>query len=267
MSVLPLEGHRALVTGASAGIGLASAQALAAMGASVVLAARTTSTLAAALATLPTPLASQTHDFLVLDMSDANVAKQLAKSGVMGSTTVNAITILINNSSGPAPGPMRLATASELIQTFQQQLLSAHAITQLLLSGMQARGFGRVINVISTSVKEPLKDLGVSNAIRAAVASWAKTLAGEVGAYGITVNNVLPGYTRTARLEQIIKVRMQKLTRTRAEVEQAMMSDVPANRFAEASEIAAAIAFLSSPQASYINGINLPVDGGRTRSL
>ncbi len=265
--MLSLEGHRALITGASAGIGLASAQALADLGASVILAARTESTLAAALHSLPAPLANQKHRYLVLDMSDINVAEQLSKAGLVSETVTDAITILINNSGGPAPGPVHSAKQNEFIQTFQQQLLGAHALVQALLPGMQARGFGRIVNVISTSVKEPLKDLGVSNTIRAAVASWAKTLAGEVGPYGITVNNVLPGYTRTARLEQIITNRTQKLARTRTEVEQAMLADVPANRFAEASEIAAAIAFLCSPMAGYINGINLPVDGGRTRSL
>lgn len=264
--MLPLEGFRALVTGASAGIGLASAHALAAMGASIVLAARTRATLEVACLALPASSSTQKHRCIVLDMADSNGAEKLADAGLVNGTEA-AITILINNSGGPAPGPIHTAKASEFISTFQQQLLGAHALVQALLPGMQASKFGRIVNVISTSVKEPLKDLGVSNTVRAAVASWAKTLAGELGSFGITVNNILPGYTRTARLEQIIVSRMQKLGKAREVIEQAMLSDVPANRFAEPEEIAAAIAFLCSPQAGYVNGINLPVDGGRTRSL
>ena len=265
--MLPLEGYRALVTGASAGIGLASAQALAALGASVMISARTQATLESACTALPTPSPAQTHRWLLLDMADPSVAEKLLDAELLTGTLGDPISILINNSGGPAPGAVHAAKPSDFLSTFQQQLLGAHALVQQLLPGMRERGFGRIVNVISTSVKEPLKDLGVSNTVRAAVASWAKTLAGEVGGYGITVNNVLPGYTRTARLEQIIASRMQKLSKTRLEVEQAMLADVPANRFAEPEEVAAAIAFLSSPQAGYINGINLPVDGGRTRSL
>jgi len=265
--MLPLEGYRALITGASAGIGLASAHAIAALGASIVLAARTQAPLENACNALPTPSAGQKHSWLILDMADPNVAEKFVDAELLSHASGDPISILINNSGGPAPGPIHAATPSDFISTFQQQLLGAHALVQALLPGMRERRFGRIVNVISTSVKEPLKDLGVSNTVRAAVASWAKTLAGELGSSGITVNNVLPGYTRTARLEQIIVSRMQKLGKTRLEVEQAMLGDVPANRFAEPEEVAAAIAFLSSPQAAYINGINLPVDGGRTRSL
>lgn len=262
-----LKGKRALVSGASAGIGLASAHALAELGAEVILAARTAGPLETARRALPSPF-GQIHHCVVMDMADSAVVEKLVAAGfVSDAADAIPISILVNNSGGPAPGAIHLAKASEFIATFQQQLLAAHALVQALLPGMRALQFGRIINVISTSVKEPLKDLGVSNTVRAAVASWAKTLAGEIASSGITVNNVLPGYTRTARLEQIIVSRMQKLALTRLEVEQAMLSDVPANRFADAREIAAAIAFLSTPIAGYINGINLPVDGGRTRSL
>jgi 3-oxoacyl-[acyl-carrier protein] reductase len=140
-------------------------------------------------------------------------------------------------------------------------------LLQAVLPGMKASGYGRIVNVISTSVKEPIRNLGVSNTIRGATASWAKTLAGELGAFGITVNNVLPGYTQTQRLEQILNDRTKATGKSSAEIEQAMLATVPVGRFAKPAEIAAAIAFLASPAAAYINGINVPVDGGRMQSL
>lgn len=156
---------------------------------------------------------------------------------------------------------------SAFLDAFNKHLLANQIIVQSVLAGMRAAGFGRIVNVISTSVKEPIANLGVSNTIRGAVASWAKTLSAELGAHGITVNNVLPGYTRTQRLDQILHERAQAGGRPEAEIASAMLATVPAGRFAEAGEIGACIAFLCSPAAGYINGINLPVDGGRTRSL
>ena len=132
---------------------------------------------------------------------------------------------------------------------------------------MKKNSFGRIINIISTSVKAPIPGLGVSNTIRAAVANWAKTLSLELGPYGITVNNVLPGFTRTNRLKSLIKKKSTILGKSISEVESEMKSTVPLKRFGDASEVANAVVFLSSPAASYINGINLPVDGGRTASL
>ena len=132
---------------------------------------------------------------------------------------------------------------------------------------MRDARYGRIVNVVSTSVYEPIPNLGVSNTIRGAVAAWAKTLSSELGPFGITVNNVLPGYTRTQRLEQILAERAASTGKPADEIARGMLATVPAGRFAEPAEIAAAIAFLASPGAAYINGINLPVDGGRTRSL
>jgi 3-oxoacyl-[acyl-carrier protein] reductase len=150
---------------------------------------------------------------------------------------------------------------------FEQHLVANQILVQAVLPDMKSAGWGRIVNVISTSVKEPIANLGVSNTIRGAVASWAKTLASELAPFGITVNNVLPGYTRTQRLEQILKERSSATGKSSADIAQGMLATVPAGRFAEAGEIAAAIAFLASPAAGYINGVNLPVDGGRTRSL
>jgi 3-oxoacyl-[acyl-carrier protein] reductase len=255
--------YRALVCGASAGIGAACAQALALAGCEVIALARSEVALQRMLTSLPTPSA-QTHRYIAVDMANSEalahaVSAELAAHGPMA--------ILINNSGGPPAGSICGASSAQFFSAFQQHLLSAHCLSSLLLPGMRAAKFGRIVNIISTSVKEPLKDLGVSNTIRAAVAAWAKTLANEVGVDGITVNNVLPGFTKTARLEAIIAGRMQKTGADLASTEATLMAEVPLRRFASAEEIAAAVAFLASDAASYISGVNLPVDGGRTKSL
>lgn len=260
---LVLKGQRALVTGGSAGIGFASAKALAKMGASVTISARGASALQMALPELPVLDPSQQHAWIAFDSADTG-ARTEALNSLLGN---GPIQILINNSGGPAPGSVMEASSNSFEACFAQQLLAAHACAQALLPGMQASQFGRIVNIISTSVKEPLKGLGVSNTIRAAVASWSKTLAGEVAMHGITVNNVLPGYTRTARLEQIIENRVRQSGQSSDAICQEMLKEVPAQRFASPDEVAAAVAFLASPAASYITGINIPVDGGRTRSL
>jgi 3-oxoacyl-[acyl-carrier protein] reductase len=177
------------------------------------------------------------------------------------------VAVLVNNSAGPPPGAIANATAAQFLDTLQQQLLAAHGLAQHLLPGMRAQGFGRIINIISTSVREPIPNLGVSNTVRAAVAAWAKTLASEVAADGITVNSVLPGFTKTARLAQILENRARSTGRTLAEVEAEFLSVVPAGRFAEPAEVAAAVAFYASPAAGYITGTTLAVDGGRTKAL
>ncbi len=258
-----LLGRQALVCGASQGIGRAAAIALAERGASVIVLARQVEALDALVRLLPKNHAEQAHGYISADIAehDSLVRK------VQASANARPIEILINNTAGPAPGAVQSATAEQFLDTFQRHLLANHALAQTVLPGMKAQAFGRIINVISTSVKEPIRNLGVSNTIRGAVASWAKTLAAEVAAQGITVNNVLPGFTRTQRLEQIIVERMQATGQDRESIERGMLASVPAQRFAEPAEIAAAIAFLASPAAGYVNGINLPVDGGRTQSL
>lgn len=254
-----LDGRLALVCGGSAGIGLASAQALAATGARVRLLARTESSLREALATLP----GHGHDIIVADAAHPESLVRHVHAA-LGDETVS---VLVNNSSGPAPGPIAAASAAQFLDTVQQQLLAAHGLAQRLLPGMRAQRFGRIINIVSTSVREPIAGLGVSNTVRAAVAAWAKTLAGEVAADGITVNSVLPGFTKTARLAQILESRARATGRTLAEVEAEFLSVVPAGRFAEPAEVAAAVAFYASAAAGYITGTTLAVDGGRTKAL
>lgn len=259
---LSLIGKNALVGGGSAGIGLAIAQELAMLGASVTLMARTEKTLQAAVSTLAVQ-SGQQHQVIVADYADHNA--MLDK--VQNMLAINAFHILINNTGGPPGGAIQDAQPDHFLAAYNNHLICNHRLALAVLPGMKAAGYGRIINIISTSVKEPIDGLGVSNTTRWAVASWAKTLANEVGPMGITVNNVLPGFTQTARLEEIIEKRVAKFASNREQEEQTLKGQVPLRRFASPAEVAAAAAFLASPAASYISGINLPVDGGRTKSL
>lgn len=256
---LDLHGKHALVCGASQGIGLAAAKALAGLGARCTLLARNAERLEAALASLP----GEGHGFLVADFTQPD---EVAQKGIQAAETA-PVNILINNTGGPPGGPAHMADASAYLAAFTQHLVCNQRLVQAVLPGMRDAGDGRIVNVISTSVKQPLDGLGVSNTVRGAVANWAKTLANELGPDGITVNNVLPGATRTARLDQIAEAKAAKTGQTPEAVLAGMASAVPLKRLGEAEEIGAAIAFLCSPAASYISGINLPVDGGRTRCL
>ena len=259
---LDLTGKHALVCGGSHGIGKAAATELAALGANVTLLSRTEASLKDALRDLPSRDA-QRHSFIAVDMNDhAALAEKITSAA-----NADPILIVINNTGGPPGGQANTAKPEEFTSAFSQHLLANHVILQAVLPGMKAAKYGRIVNVISTSVKEPIKNLGVSNTIRGAVASWAKTLAGELGGFGITVNNVLPGYTKTARLEQILADRAKATQQDEAAVEKTMLATVPAARFADAHEIGGVIAFLATPAAGYINGVNVPVDGGRTQSL
>ncbi len=258
-----LRGRHALVCGGSEGIGLAAAQALAAMGADVTVLARRAARLAEVAAALPRPHDGQQHGFVAADASDAVALGDAVRT----LCTARPVHVLVNNTAGPPGGAAKDADPEQFVAVFRQHLVAGQVLLQAVLPGMREAGFGRLVNVISTSVKEPIVNLGVSNTIRGAVASWAKTLSRELGPLGITVNNVLPGYTRTQRLEQILDERARSTGRDRDDVAKAMLATVPAGRFADPAEVAAAIAFLCSPAAAYINGINLPVDGGRTQSL
>ena len=259
---LDLIGKRALVGGSTQGIGLAAAKELAALGASVTLLARNENSLQTALQSLPVSKQAK-HDYLVADFSKVNEVEAVVKKYA----EKNTVHVIVNNTGGPPAGPVNSATTHAFMDAFQAHVLANQILMQTFLAGMKAEQYGRIINVISTSVKAPLKNLGVSNTIRAAVANWAKTLANEVGEFGITVNNVLPGATNTARLQAIVENQSGKFNKTTAEVEAEMKHEIPAKRFGEAHEVAAAIAFLATPAAAYINGINLPVDGGRTPNL
>lgn len=255
-----LKGKTALVCGASRGIGAATAQLMAQRGASVILAARNHDALQQLQSQLPQFDATQRHQSLSLDLSQSEkLTTRLAE--------LPTVHILINNSGGPAPGPLLEADPEAFIAGLRPHVVAAQTLVQALLPGMRHDAYGRIINVISTSVKQPIAGLGVSNTIRGAMANWAKTLAAELGPLGITINNVLPGFTATERLDSIIQNRAQKQGKSPEQVASEMRAQVPLGRFAEARETAEAICFLASPAAAYITGINLPVDGGRTQSL
>lgn len=260
---IDLQGKRALVAGSSQGIGKAVAQELALLGANVTLLARNKETLEEVKESLMN-LKQQKHHVLVSDFSNAEEVKQVVSDYV---AKENEVHILVNNTGGPSGGPIIKDEPQKFLDTFNQHLICNHILAQLVLDGMIASGYGRIINVISTSVKAPLPGLGVSNTIRGAVASWAKTWANEVGQHGITVNNVLPGATATKRLESIISNKAIKNTQDENEVKEGMMKEIPLGRFGEAAEIANAVAFLASPAAAYISGVSLPVDGGRLSCL
>ncbi len=259
---LNLTGKRALVCGSTQGIGKSSATELAFLGADITLMARNEDKLKEVLKGLSTKL-NQKHHYLVADFTDQTKLKHTINEYVIN----NQIDILINNTGGPAGGQAIDAQTDEFINAFNMHLICNQILVQAVSAGMKKNNFGRIINIISTSVKTPLKGLGVSNTIRGAVASWAKTLALELGPFGITVNNILPGFTMTGRLESIISTIGERENKSREEVIKDMINTIPAGRIGDSYEVAAAIAFLASPAASYINGINLPVDGGKTPSL
>lgn len=256
---LDLQNKNALVCGSTQGIGKATAIALAAEGVNVTLIARNEEKLKAVLAELPNN--NQEHSYIVADFSDPEGLK-----GILASHK-GSFHILVNNTGGPAGGPVFNAELDEFERAFTQHLKCNHVLAQSLVPFMKEAEYGRIINIISTSVKQPLDGLGVSNTIRGAVANWSKTLANELGQFGITVNNVLPGATETERLNEILKNKSARTGQSIDEVASTMRNASPAKRFAKPEETAAAITFLASGKASYINGINLPVDGGRTKSL
>jgi 3-oxoacyl-[acyl-carrier protein] reductase len=260
---LDLTGKHALVCGASQGIGRASAVALAALGADVTVLARDAASLDTVVAALPRPHAGQRHGRIAADVRDRDALRRQVEAAA----NETAVSILVNNTGGPPGGPAHTADVAAYLAAFEQHLVANQVLVQAVLPGMRRSGYGRIVNVISTSVKEPIRNLGVSNTIRGAVASWAKTLAAELGPDGITVNNVLPGYTKTQRLDQILADRARATGKDAAEVARGMLATVPLGRFAEADEIANVVAFLASPAAAYVSGINVPVDGGRTQSL
>lgn len=257
-----LKNKNALVCGSSKGIGKAIALELSALGANITLVARSPEKLVEVLEHLDRSQ-GQHHDFLVADFSD----RADLKRKVMNLVNVKPIHILINNTGGPAGGPILQAEEEAFEDAFNNHLICSHLLAKAVVPGMRTAGYGRIVNIISTSVKQPLDGLGVSNTIRAAVANWSKTLANELAPDGITVNNVLPGATATDRLTEIIQAKASNQGADEAAVSQAMQQAVPMKRFAEPAEIANAVAFLASPAAAYITGINLPVDGGRTKSL
>ena len=258
---LNLKNKNALVCGSTQGIGKATAIALANEGVNVTLVARNRDKLKQTLAELPN---SENHSFIVADFTNP---RDVQEKTIKFIDENHGFHILINNTGGPRSGDILNASLDEFDNAFIMHLKCNHVLAQATIPFMKEEGFGRIINVISTSVKEPIPGLGVSNTIRGAVGNWSKTLSIEVGAFGITVNNVLPGFTDTERLAEIIKIKANHESTTVEDMTEIMKSYSPAKRFAQPEETANVITFLASEAASYVNGINIPVDGGRTKSL
>jgi len=259
---LDLTNKTALVCGSTQGLGYASAVELALLGCHVVLMARNEDKLIETVKTLDASKGQQ-HQYLVADFADTNAVKTAAE----GFAKTNPIHILVNNTGGPPGGPALTAKAEDFLTAFNNHLINNHNLVQAFVPAMKQAGFGRIINIISTSVKSPIAGLGVSNTIRAAVANWAKTLATELAPFGITVNNVLPGFTKTVRADYVISSKAKATNTSEEEVLKQLVAEIPAGRIGRPEEFGAAVAFLCSPAAGYINGINLPVDGGRLGCL
>ncbi len=259
---LSLVGKKAIVAGSSQGIGKAVAIELSKLGASCFLLARNGKMLQDSLEELDTAQ-SQNHQFFSVDFTDSIALEKCIEQ----ITAAHDIDILINNTGGPAGGLIQNATTEAFENAFRQHVVANHILVQHVIPAMKQKGYGRIINIISTSVRIPLDNLGVSNTIRAAVASWSKTMSNELAQYGITVNSVLPGFTSTARLDAVASHFAAASSVTKEVMEEKMKSSVPAKRFGTPEEIAAVAAFLASPAASYVNGVSIPVDGGRTGTI
>jgi 3-oxoacyl-[acyl-carrier protein] reductase len=259
---LSLDGKNAVICGSTQGLGLAIAEEMALLGANCILMARNEEALQTAVRSLDVALRQQ-HSYLVADFSKPDQVKQAIQQYVQQ----HPVHILVNNTGGPAPGSVLDATEEAFVQAFNQHLIVNQLLAQAVIPGMREAGYGRIINIISTSIRIPITGLAVSGTVRGAVAVWSKILANEVGKYNITVNNILPGSTKTQRLESLIQNTAQKRGVSTEVVEDEMKREIPMKRFGEAAELAAVAAFLASPAASYVNGVSIPVDGGKTGSL
>jgi 3-oxoacyl-[acyl-carrier protein] reductase len=259
---LSLEGKNAVICGSTQGIGLAIAEELALLGANCTLLARNETGLKAALQNLDIALRQQ-HGYLIADFSNPAQVKKVISDHVQQ----HAIHILVNNTGGPPAGSVLDVTEEDYLLAFNQQLICSHILVQAALPSMKEASYGRIINIISTSIKIPITNLAVSGTVRGAVASWAKILSNEVAKFNITVNNILPGYTKTQRLESLIAGNAKKRNVATTVIEEEMIKEIPARRFADAQELASVAAFLASPAASYVNGVSIPVDGGKTGTI
>ena len=258
-----MNNRNALVCGSSKGIGASTAIELSKLGVSITLLARDKDSLENVFNNLSTS-DNQNHNVIIADFDNPVELKEKIDEYVKQNPPIH---ILINNSGGPKPGPIIDANIEDFIAAFNRHLICNHILVQALVPRMKEENFGRIINITSTSVKQPIEGLGISNTIRGAVANWAKTLSFELGEFGITVNNILPGYTDTQRLQEIFLNKSKKSNFDIESIVSDAHSQIPLGRFADPKETAKAICFLASEDASYINGINLPVDGGRLSTL
>lgn len=250
--IIDLTGRQALVTGGSKGIGQAIAKELLAANARVTTVARSES-----------GSLGENHQHLTCDFSRPDQALDSLEEFV----EKNPVDILINNTGGPKPGQIIDAKWEDFSGALQMHLQMSHNLVQMVIPHMKNQNYGRIINVISTSVKMPIPGLGVSNTTRGAMASWSKTLSFELAPFGITVNNILPGFIATTRLDAIIEAKSKSQEMTTDQVAEQLKSWVPAGRFGKPEEMAHVAVFLASEQAAYVNGTNIQIDGGRTAAL
>ena len=258
-----LTGKNALVCGASRGLGAATAIELAELGATVTLLARNEENLKSVLQKLSTS-ENQTHDFMVADFAKGETVLKPQITQLLAQKNIH---ILINNTGGPSGGTMENASVTDFTTAFHNHLVISHLLVGWLKPGMLTDNYGRIINIVSTSVRQPIKGLAVSNVTRGAMASWAKTLSAELADTGITINNVLPGSTKTERLDELLVSRQKLYGMTAQESEQSLLDEIPFGRFATPEEIAGVVAFIASPAASYMTGTSIPVDGGKIKSI
>ncbi len=259
---LDLKNKTAIVCGATQGIGFGIAKELAKEGVNLILIARNKKKLVSCINSLTNP---ENHSFICVDFSKPKKLElELIKYFKKENPSVH---ILINNTGGPKSGLMTNVKLEEFTNSFNMHVLCNQILTNLVVPSMKKLGYGRIINIISTSVKIPIPNLGVSNTIRGAVANWSKTMANELGEFQITVNNILPGYTNTGRLRSLFETMATAQKKPIKEIKKNIINNVPLKRLGEVDDIANIVTFLASKKASYINGVNIPVDGGRTGSL
>ncbi len=244
-----LKGMRAIVCGASKGIGRATAEMLAACGADVIALSRSAPDI-------------PNVQSISLDLEDADAIEKTI-SQILASGSIN---ILVNNAGGPPGGPLLSCDVDSFTAPFKRHLHAAHRITQMVLPSMEDAGMGRIVNIISTSVREPIPNIGLSNTLRGAMASWAKSLSSELPTC-VTINNILPGFTDTGRLDSLATSIHEKTGRSKEEIHEGWMSQVPIGRLINPMETASAVTFLCLPQSGGIRGVSLAVDGGRMRSI
>jgi 3-oxoacyl-[acyl-carrier protein] reductase len=263
---LDLTNKRALIGGGSKGLGLATGIELSLLGASVTLTGRDESSLQKALTQLDTTRGQQ-HDYLVLDFKQPESLQAAVNRYLSNGSDGRTVHILVNNTGGPLPGKAIDMSPRQYVEVFEMQLANFQFLVQSVVPGMKKAGFGRILNITGTTTKEPLPEMGLSTTVRSAVAAWAKTLAGELGGFGITVNNLLPGSLRTDRSADLIQAKAQRSGKPEKEIEQAIVADIPAGVIGDPADFGAVAAFLCTPSAGYINGVNLPVDGGKLKGL
>jgi 3-oxoacyl-[acyl-carrier protein] reductase len=258
-----LDGKNALVCGSSQGIGKAIAIQFAQMGANVILTARNELMLKDTLSQLHKS-SVQNHIYVVSDFFEPEKSLDLIKNSIRN---YSAIHILVNNTGGPAPRQLTDSHSDDYIKSFKQHLIMSHLLVQSIVDDMKKKLFGRIINIISIGLKQPIDNLGISNTIRGAMGSWAKTLSRELAPFGITVNNILPGHTQTSRHDDLIKNISDRTGKSISQVKDDIIKLIPAGRLVKPEEIAYLAGFLASEYASMITGVSLPIDGGFLRCL